>query len=252
MKKKFLIIGGIALIVILVGALLFLKSRNKLGFVEKLPYIFTPGTENVPSGGILLKDVTLRSLSGGKLLWKVKMQDVLVDDLREQLTVKGLEKAELQYDDKTELTVTAGNLVRNQRTGNIVITDNVNITGKDIFMSTKYVEWVDKAGLLRFDSITAQFGDLSVKANNAEYDVLNTNLVVTGIISISTQGNQLTAQNGGNVKADGSYFELKGPAKAEVFGASLEEWLVKNKKPKTPEIPQAIKERYKDYKNKKK
>jgi len=251
MRKKFRIIVSIALIVILIGTFLFLKSRNKLGFIELPPYLLTPGAENIPKGGILLKDVTLRSLSGGKLLWKVKMKDVLVDELSEQLVVKGLEKAELQYENKTELTVTAGNLVRNQRTGNIVITDNVSITGKDIFMSTKYVEWIDKTSVLRFNSITAQFGDLAVKADNAEYDVLNASLKVAGIISVSTQGNQLSSQNGGQVKADGSSFDLKGPVKAEVSGASLEEWLVKNKMPKTPEIPQAIKERYKNYKNKK-
>ena len=253
MKKKFLIIGGITLAVILIiGVLWVLKAKNKVGFVQVPPFLFNKDAENLPPGGILLKDVTLRSLSGSKLLWKVKMSDVTVDERSDKLTVKGLDSAELKYGEETELTVKAGGLVRNQRSGNITISDDVKINGKDIYMTTGQVEWIDKANVLRFnDSVIAQLGDLAVVAQDAEYDVLGATLKIKGKVSVSTNGNILKSEKGGNAKSDGSSFVLNGPVTAEVKIASLEEWLTKNKMPKFPEIPKAIKERYNKYKKNK-
>jgi len=212
------------------------------------PFAFIP---NKPApGDIVFENVIWRSLANGKLLWEVYMKDVSMNNRTQ--TAIGIDKAELKDGDKTELTVRAGEMVRNNKNGDIKITNGVTVDGKDIFLSTKNVEWVDSLSVLRFnESVAGQLGDISVTAAGGEFYVLKSTMRFNNRLTISTQGNTLVSQNGGEVKTDGTSFKLNGPTTANLSVKSLEEWSGKNNLPKIPEIPKKIKESYGGYLSKK-
>lgn len=195
-----------------------------------------------------LNHVQFHGISNGKIVWEVYADHV--DLSKDQLiyTVGGLKKMALLQNGVQELTVNADGLQQNVITGDINIYGAVTVMGKDITLSTPGVIWQDRLqALLVPQRLSGQFGDIAVVADKgARYSVKDGHLQSQGTLMVSCGGNVM---NAGGIRLDvrGQAFTLAGPIHVKYLLDDVEAWAEGKRVPKIPDIPDAIKERYRDY-----
>ncbi|MHB0939045.1 MAG: hypothetical protein ACYDCO_25645 [Armatimonadota bacterium] len=224
-------------------------------FLRARPHSVPPASPMpvVPSDiQIRLGKVKLQGISGGKLVWEVEADNFDYAKNRPTLTVSGLKKVSVLNGGKVELTLTASTLEQNIMTGKITVAGDVNVTGKSLEMQTATAVWDPRRDTLQFPGkLTVRFGDYTLTCRGATiFDVMNGQLESTGGVVVTTQGSTLSASAIRVNVADQS-FEMDGPMAAELSIADMQTWMEGRQLPKIAPIPDGIKERYREYCEKK-
>lgn len=192
--------------------------------------------------------VTFRGLSGGKVVWEVsaKRFDVTKDKIT--FVAKGIDKIALLKEGKNELLMSAGNLQRNMRNGDITVDGAILLTGNDITLRTEQMMWNDN--LQQFSipkKMVAQMGDIVIHADGGTLYQLNEGkLQVDGKIKLIIKGNSIVAE-GISLDVKQKTIDIHGPIHAVVKVADVKEWSQGKNVPKIPALPPTIIERYNEY-----
>jgi hypothetical protein len=237
------IVAGLVAVLLLAGGLWWLARQRPHTLLPAKPVPKVPADIQIRFG-----KVQLRGVSGGKVVWEVEAENFDMFKSRQVLRVTGLKKVNILNNGKQELTLTADSLERDAVSGSISVNGNVCVTGTMLAVRSPYAVWNPISETLIFPSVSVQFGDCLLSCLGAtSFDVKSGEMVSSHGVTLTVQGSSMRADRIRVNLADQS-FSVGDTVIAEVPVADLNAWSVGHHVPRIPGIPESIKKRYRDFK----
>ncbi|MEI6519293.1 MAG: hypothetical protein WCO98_04550 [bacterium] len=221
--------------------------------INKKPVDVNNGTPppNSTSVDLHLKTVKIHGVSNGKIVWQVEAANF---DMTKSntLSITGLKKIIMLNGATEEFTITAATLNRNLNSGDFGLEGGVKLIGKSIEMAAKSVLWNDYGQEMIIPSdLTAKVGDYNLSAPaGAIYKLTNKTLTCTGGITLTSGANSITAASA-TFDIIKDEMTLDNGVNISLSVNDISNWATGAPLPEIPPIPPGIKERYKEYQQKK-
>ena len=201
---------------------------------------------------VRLGKVRLQGISSGTIVWEVEAEHFDWARQRSALVVGGLKQIALLNKGKVELTLSADSLEQNTMSGRITVSGNVVVQGTSLQITAPTAVWDPHREELQFSRpLVMRFGDFTLTSLGATaLDVKAGLLTAKGDVTLETQGSVLRAQSV-TANLNERSFAMGGPVAASLAVADINAWAEGHRLPVIPEIPGSIKERYREYLEKK-
>jgi len=243
LERKGIWLSALLAIVLIAGGLWWILHAKHLNIP---PVTIIPNLP--PSIEFRLNHVTLHAISNGKIVWEIDADHFDLTKDQRSFVVGGLQKMALVKDGKEELTVNADGLEQNIITGDISIYGHVSVMGTNLTFRTPGASWSDRTQTLFLpEQFAGQFGDITVVAEKgARYQVNGSLLHCEGNVTVGYNGNIVRAA-GLELNAVLNQLTVKGPVHARLVVDDIQQWSEGLNVPKVPEIPQSVKDAYRNH-----
>jgi len=199
---------------------------------------------------IKLNTVKITGVSNGKITWSIEAASFDMNR-NQRLRITGLHKVVLLNGGKQEFAMKADVLEQDKVSGNLNLTGNVEMSGKDIKLQTPAIKWNDYLQQIHIPGrLVARFGDYTLIApGGAVINIRSGTLQCTGGIELQAEHSRLNA-GGMMLWISQQSFELTDPVVAQMQTGDLQQWAAGQNLPEIPQIPATVKERYQEYRTK--
>ncbi len=154
-------------------------------------------TASGPAGTATIGESTIRHSPGGRLAWKVKLDNIRLQSGGASVAAQGVREA-LIYDGKGKplVRMTANTMSGNTRTRDLEVKGNVRVVSPEgAVFDTQVVRWVQaQKKIVCPETVTMRNKDTAVTALSAEFHVAQDLVKTTSKVQMTVGNNSVTGQ----------------------------------------------------------